>query len=135
MSWTYNNTTLDKAPLDCAGFVYVIHNPTTGRYYIGQKLFWTTKKLPPLKGRTNRRHKRVESDWQAYWGSSVHLQQDLDTLGKHQFKRNILRLCATKGELNYWETKTQFDRDVLLDPLAYNGIINCKIHRKHLKKG
>lgn len=132
--WYWQGQTLTEAPQDAYGFVYVIHNPQTARYYIGQKQFWTIKKLPPLKGKVNRRHRKVESDWKDYWGSSDALHQDLDNLGKHCFVRVIVAFASSKGELNYLETKAQFERDVLLDPLSYNGIINCKIHRSHLSK-
>lgn len=132
--WIYLNEPVTEAPQDYVGFVYVIHHPLTQRYYIGKKLLWTVKKLPPLKGRINKRHKRVESDWQEYWGSSDNLKRDLDTLGKENFVRTIVDFASTKGELSYLEAKLQFDHDVLLDPLSYNGIINCKIHRNHLPK-
>lgn len=132
--WLYEDQPILEAPEDYVGFVYVIHNPSTNRYYIGQKLFWSIKKLPPLKGKVNKRHVRTETDWKEYWGSSEHLHRDLDKLGKAQFTRTILEVASTKGELNYLEAKLQFEYDVLLDPLAYNGIINCKIHRSHLPK-
>ena len=134
MSWIYQGTFLNEAPEEYEGFVYVIHNFQTKRYYIGQKRFWTVKKLPPLKGRKNRRHKRVETDWRDYWGSSEALQADIDALGQSNFSRTILTLCKTKGDINYEEARLQFQYGVLKDPLAYNGIINCKIHRSHLSK-
>tara|TARA_R110001632_G_C11177511_1_gene400416 strand:+ start:295 stop:705 length:411 start_codon:yes stop_codon:yes gene_type:complete len=134
MSWIYKNTVFTTAPEDCEGFVYVIHNVFTKRYYIGQKRFWSVKKLPPLKGKVNKRHKTVETNWKDYWGSSEALHSALESEGKNRYTRIILRLCATKGDLNYYEAKEQFDRAVLLDPLSFNGIINCKIHRNHLSK-
>jgi hypothetical protein len=45
-----------------------------------------------------------------------------------------LHLCMSKGEMSYLEAKEQFDRDVLLSSEYYNGIINCKIHRNHVKR-
>ena len=134
MTWQYNGKLFKQAPDECEGFVYLIHNPSTHRYYIGQKRFWTVRKLPPLKGKTNKRHKRVETKWQDYWGSSEALQSDLELLGHNKFTRTIVKLCATKGDLNYYETKLQFKYDVLRDTRSYNGIINCKIHRSHLSK-
>ena len=134
IEWLYDNEPLIEAPRDSVGFVYVIHHPFTRRYYIGKKLLWSVKKLPPLKGRKNKRHKQVETDWRDYWGSSDNLKRDLDTLGKENFVRTIIDFASTKGELSYLEAKLQFEHDVLLDPLSYNGIINCKIHRNHLPK-
>jgi hypothetical protein len=134
VEWLFDDVPFVETPNDYEGFVYVIHNPTTERYYIGQKRFWTTRKLPPLKGRKNRRHRRIESDWRNYWGSSEALHQDIELYGTEYFSRNILQLCTSKGELNYVEAKLQFEYDVLFDPHSYNGIINCKIHRSHLSK-
>jgi hypothetical protein len=53
--------------------------------------------------------------------------------GRDAFRRDILYLCKTKGEMGYLEAKEQFDRNVLLDNSYLNGIINCKIHRSHVK--
>lgn len=134
MTWLYQGKPYTEVPQEYEGFVYLIHNPQTNRFYIGQKRFWSVKKLPPLKGKTNKRHKRVATDWQDYWGSSDALQQDLALLGHDKFVRTIVKLCITKGDLNYYETKLQFKYDVLRDERSYNGIINCKIHRNHLSK-
>lgn len=131
--WIYKGQPFTETPKEYQGFVYVIHNFSTNRFYIGQKQFWTVKKLPPLKGRVNKRHKRVASDWQDYWSSSEALKQDVELLGKSQFTRTILLMCESKGLLNYHETRLQFKYEVLLDERSYNGIINCKIHRNHLK--
>ena len=35
--------------------------------------------------------------------------------------------------MSYMEAKEQFNREVLLSDEYYNGIINCKIHRTHVK--
>ena len=132
MTWTYKGEPVTTPPAGVLGFVYEITNSNTGEYYIGQKHMWSVKKLPPLKGKKNKRHRRVESDWQTYWGSSTKLLADIELLGSNQFTRNILQYCNSKGTLNYVEAQMQFERAVLLDSLSYNGIINCKIHRKHL---
>ena len=52
--------------------------------------------------------------------------------GRESFHREILHLCNSKGELSYLEAKEQFDRDVLLSDEYYNGIINCRVNRKHV---
>ena len=133
MTWQYRCAPFVDTPSEYEGFVYKISNTQTGRYYIGQKRFWRVKKLPPLKGKKNKRHSRVESDWRTYWGSSEALKLALAE-DSNNWQREIVLLCATKGDLNYHETRLQFEYGVLLDPLAFNGIINCKIHRSHLSK-
>ena len=133
MSWYYNNQLIDAAPEEYAGFVYEIHDTLNQRYYIGKKLFWTTKKLPPLKGRKNKRHKRVETDWRDYYGSCDELNAQRKIIGNQHFQRKILVLCKNKTQMSYFETKMQFDRDVLFKDEYYNGFIGCKITAKGLR--
>lgn len=132
--WIYRGKTYTSPPKECAGFVYLIHNHAYNKLYVGKKLFWSTKKLPPLKGRKNKRHKRVETDWRNYWGSNTQLQQDVQALGTQYFRREILHLCANKNQMSYYETLEQFNREVLLDDTYYNGIINCRVTSKGLDK-
>ena len=115
------------------GFVYVITDKTNSKMYVGKKQFWSKKTLPPLKGKTRKRRSVVESDWMKYYGSSDLVKQLLVEHGEDHFYREILHFGKSKGELGYMEAKEQFDRNVLLDDNYYNGIINCKIHRSHVK--
>lgn len=131
--WIHRGTTLETAPEQYQGFVYCITNTANGRKYIGKKNFWTTKKLPPLKGKTNKRHRKVESDWKDYYGSNDTLKKDVETLGPQYFRREIVKLCANKTTLAYWETKLQFDNDVLMRDDYYNEFIGCRITAKGLK--
>lgn len=131
--WYYNNEPLTEVPEGYIGFVYIITDKSTGKMYVGKKLFWSKKTLPPLKGKTRKRRSVVESDWQKYYGSSDLVKQLLKEHGEETFHREILHLCKAKGEMGYLEAKEQFDRNVLLDDNYYNGIINCKIHRSHVR--
>lgn len=115
------------------GFVYVITDKSNSKMYVGKKTFWSKKTLPPLKGKTRKRTKFVESDWKSYYGSSDLVHQLLLEHGEQNFYREILYFGKTKGELGYLEAKEQFDRNVLLDDRYYNGIINCRVHRNHIK--
>lgn len=133
--WLYNNKEFTSDDIgDYIGFVYVIKNKTTDKKYVGKKLFVSKRRLPPLKGKTRRRTKIFESDWQDYFGSSEEVKELVESHGRDNFERVILHLCETKGVMSYLETKEQFDREVLLKDDYYNGIINCKIHRTHVKK-
>lgn len=118
---------------DYMGFVYIITDKSNGKKYVGKKLFKSKRRLPPLKGKTRRRTKVVESDWQDYFGSSDEVKLLVEEHGRDNFVREILHLCDTKGIMSYLEAKEQFDRNVLLDDSYYNGIIQCKIHRSHVK--
>ena len=51
------------------------------------------------------------------------------TYGKDNFKFEILRFCKSKFELSYFETKLQFEEEVLFRDDYYNGIINLRISR------
>ena len=115
------------------GFVYRITNTINGHDYIGRKFFHTIKKRPPLKGKKNKRHSKVETDWKTYWGSSEQLLADINTHGKDKFSREIIRLCNTRGETNYCEAYYQFIEGVLLKENNYNGIINIRLGGNSVK--
>lgn len=132
LAWQYRNLPYTQANPDYQGFVYEITNTTNNRVYIGQKNFWRTIKLKPLKGKTNRRHRREETDWQQYYGSSTELQHDVETLGPDHFHRRILYMCENRNQMNYFEAREQFARDVLLNKTYYNKIINCRVNARGL---
>ena len=137
MNWTYEGEVFDPTYEELeewVGFVYVITEKNTGMKYVGKKFFHRKKTLPITKTRKRRKHTRVESDWKTYFGSSVKVQQLLEEHGAEAFDREIIRLCKTKGDCAYYETKEQFDREVLIQPDYYNGIINCRINRSHLSR-
>lgn len=133
--WHYENVEFTSEMIeDYIGFVYVICELSSNKKYVGKKLFKSKRKLPPLKGKTRKRTVIKESDWMDYYGSSDEVKALVETLGASNFHREILHLCMSKGEMSYLEAKEQFDRDVLLSSEYYNGIINCKIHRNHVKR-
>ena len=127
MQWTYKGKIVEDIPQEYIGFVYLITNLTNDKKYIGKKLgqFKVTKK--PLKGKKNKRRSTKESDWRTYWGSSDHLNEDVEHLGPENFTREILYYCTSRGELSYLEAKEQFDREVLKTDEYYNGIINVRV--------
>ena len=127
------NKVFDIAPEGYQGFVYEIHDTKNNRLYIGKKNFWRTQKLKPLKGKTNRRHRRKESDWQSYYGSNENLKQQVEIFGPDHFHRKILVLCANKNQMSYFEMKKQFDYDVLLNDRYYNSYIGGRITARGLK--
>lgn len=132
--WLYNGKEFTSEMIDdYTGFVYVITNKTDGKKYVGKKLFKSIRKLQPLKGKTRRRTKVVESDWQDYFGSSDEVKLLVEEQGRESFLREILHLCKTKGEMGYMELYEQMKRHVLLDDNFYNGIVQVKIHRSHVK--
>ncbi len=131
--WYYKNELFDTTPEDFQGFVYLITELDTDKKYLGKKNFWKPKTLPITKTRKRRVRTRTESDWRTYFGSSAEVQRLVESKGEKNYKREILKLCKTKGEMSYYEAKLQFEHDVLLRNDYYNEFIGCKIHSKHLK--
>ena len=132
--WYYGDKEFTSEMIeDYVGFVYIITDKNNNKKYVGKKLFQSKRRLPPLKGKTRKRTVIKESDWQDYFGSSDEVKALVESQGRDTFHREILHLCNSKGEMSYLEAKEQFDRNVLLDDSYYNGIINCKIHRSHVK--
>jgi len=132
--WIYEDKPFMDTPDEYQGFVYCITELDTGKKYIGKKFFWRPKTLPITKSRKRRIKTRVESDWRDYFGSSIEVQRLVESKGHDNYKREILKLCRTKGECSYYEAKLQFEHDVLLSDEYYNEFIGCKIHSKHLSK-
>ena len=131
--WVYDNNEFNETPDEFQGFVYMITELDTGKKYIGKKFFWKPKILPVTKSRKRRVRTRVESDWRTYYGSNKEVQTLVESKGKDNYKREILKLCKTKGECSYYEAKLQFQYDVLLSDEYYNEFIGCKIHAKHIR--
>lgn len=130
--WYYNNELYNTTPEDFQGFVYEITELDTNKKYIGKKNFWKPKTLPITKKRKRRVRTRAESDWKQYYGSSNEVCTLVEERGTDKFRRVILKLCKTKGDMSYHEAKLQFDNNVLLNDDYFNNFIGCKIHSKHL---
>jgi hypothetical protein len=132
--WTYNNKPFDSDMIEnYVGFVYEVYDKEAKMKYIGKKKFWSKVTKPPLKGRKNKRRSLKESDWKSYYGSSEEVKSLVENTGEWRFKRKIIRLCKSLGEMSYYEMKEQIDNDVLLKPHEYyNAFVGGKIHRRHL---
>ena len=131
-SWTYKGTTFTSDDIDSFfGFVYCITNLQSGKKYIGRKYFWQKR-----KPRGGKRRVTSESDWKKYYGSSDELKADRKLLGNSCFKREIISLHTTKGQVNFEETKQLFLHNVLTEtvdgktPLYYNSNILGRYMRK-----
>lgn len=130
--WKYKGEEFKEEQIEkYVSFVYLITNKISGKKYIGKKLF-KFKKVSTSKGKKKR--SLIDSDWKDYWSSSEELKSDVKSLGEENFTREILHLCVNKGTASYLEAKEQFSHLVLEKPNEwYNGIINCRVHRNHVK--
>jgi len=137
--WIYKTEIIETLPEDCVGFVYLIENKASSRKYIGKKLSKfskTTYKTVTLKNGTKKKKKiksKIDSDWLDYYGSSIELNKDVESLGKENFSREILFFCKSKAECSYVEAREQFTRKVLESDDYYNMQISCRIHGSHIK--
>lgn len=128
--WLYNDKPVEEIEAGFAGFVYLITNLSTGKKYVGKKLFHN-KKTKQIKGK--RKKYVTESDWKTYYGSNAELLAHVAELGAHNFKREILFFCLSRTECSYMEAKLQFQYDVLRYPNKYyNSWVSVKINRRQL---
>ena len=139
MSWLYEDKLVEELPENCIGFVYIIINNITNRKYIGKKLAKFSKtsyKTVKLKNGTKKKKKirsKVDSDWREYYGSNDELNKDVENLGAENFTRQILYYCKSKSECSYIEAREQFERRVLESDEYYNGHIQVRVHKNHIK--
>ena len=141
MSWYYQDQLIEQLPEECVGFVYLITNNITGIKYIGKKLAKFSKtsyKTVKLKNGTKKKKKirsKIDSDWRDYYGSNVELCKDVETLGKENFRRDVLFYCTSKAQCSYIEAREQFNHKVLESKDYYNGQISVRVHGSHILKG
>ena len=132
--WLYDGRELADEDLEGnVAFVYLITNLQNGKKYIGKKLLTKTRSKK-IKGKIRKKKVITESDWREYYGSNDTLKKDIELLGASVFRREILRLCKTKGTANYFEAKYQMQHAVLESDQFYNDHILVRVHRSHIKK-
>lgn len=133
--WLYNGKEFTSDDIGSYfGFVYMLTNLETGVRYIGKKNFYSVRK--DRKKSSTKRKKRIkkESDWKSYYSSSDSVKFLVKTKGEDLFKREILLLCKSQGELNYSETKYLFKYDVLESNNFYNDNILGRYFSKNILK-
>lgn len=123
MSWLYKGEVFNdsKIPEGAIGFIYEMEAIIDGKAvrYIGKKNFYsTTKKKFGKRAVANMEDKRakkytiqVKPNYQNYYSSNKVLQ-DAHKNGI-PIKRFMVKICFSKTELTYHETKYQFVREVL----------------------
>ena len=132
-TWTYNGqliTEIKDMPENTYGFIYeVIHKPS-GKKYLGKKVLYFNRTLPPLKGMKRKRKVVKESDWRTYFGSHAEIKQLIKEEKQDEFERRILQFVPTKKLLTYYECKYLFINEVLEHDEYINDNILAKFYRK-----
>lgn len=127
--WIYEGKPFEiDESIKSVGFVYLIYNRTTEKYYIGKKLFTKQKRFQRNK---KIKRTRVESDWLTYTGSNKALNEDVEQ--GHELEKTILYLCSSRGWMSYYETLEILKRDAIIRDDYYNEWCTLKLHAKHLK--
>ena len=123
MSWLYKGEVFNdsKIPEGAVGFIYEMEAIIEGKAvrYLGTTNFYsTTKKKFGKRAVANMEDKRakkytiqVKPNYQNYYSSNKVLQ-DAHKNGI-PIKRFMVKICFSKTELTYHETKYQFVREVL----------------------
>tara|TARA_R100000963_G_C4634451_1_gene98846 strand:- start:905 stop:1336 length:432 start_codon:yes stop_codon:yes gene_type:complete len=127
--WKYKNEPDIKSNF---GFVYLITNKKTSKAYVGCKqYFHYTKKRKGQKGSNKR-----ETNWRIYMGSSKELLQDIEKIGKRNFKFEMIAEFKNKRSLKYYELYYQMKYNVLSstlectnEPAYYNNYVGGKFYR------
>jgi len=133
--WLYNNEVIkgiEQIPQNAFGFIYQSIYIPTNEKYLGKKVLYFNKTLPPLKGFKRKRKVVKESDWLTYYGSHEKIKILLKENKHNNFKREILEFAFNKKHLTYLETKYLFCNNVLENEEYINDNILGKFFRKDL---
>jgi hypothetical protein len=128
----------DMIPKGAVGFVYLMnYKSSDGKFYsyIGKKNFYSKRKKKfgkkALAAMTDKRAKKYETviklDYENYFSSNKELKQAYKD-GKLIY-RTILKICFSKMELTYEETKAQFKYEVLERDNYLNGNILGRFYK------
>jgi hypothetical protein len=131
--WIYNNKEIGDDEIEGhASFVYIITNLETGKKYIGKKIFKSIQRKK-VKGKTRKKKVEKDSGWKSYFGSNSVLLEDVEKLGQDRFRREILKLCKTRGTASYWEAYYIMTHHAIISENFYNESLQVRVHRSHVK--
>jgi len=133
--WLYNGEvieSIEQMPQNTFGFIYQATYIPTNEKYLGKKVLYFNRTLPPLKGMKRKRKVVKESDWQTYYGSHEKIKSLLKENKQDDFQREILEFSFNKKHLTYLETKYLFCNNVLENEEYINDNILGKFFRKDL---
>jgi len=139
MNWLYKakKFTDDMIPDKAIGFVYEMEAIIDGKSvrYIGKKNFYSNRKKKfgkkALAAITDKRTKKYEMVTKLNYSNYYSSNDILKTAHKAGIliKRYIVKICYSKTELTYYETKYQFNKEVLEKEEYLNGNILGKFYK------
>tara|TARA_R110000822_G_scaffold122958_2_gene257276 strand:- start:414 stop:881 length:468 start_codon:yes stop_codon:yes gene_type:complete len=142
--WLYQGKAfeLDMIPEGAIGFVYEMNTIIGGKkfIYIGKKNFYSMRKKKfgkkALAAMTDKRIKKYEiikkPNYETYYSSNrILMHASMEGALIH---RVILKICYSKTELTYQETKYQFKYEVLEKDEYLNGNILGKFYKQITEK-
>ena len=139
MKWLYQGQVFNNSmiPKNAEGFVYEMQAVIDGKLvrYIGKKNFYSiTKKRFGKKALSSMQDKRAKKytmqkklTYLDYYSSNAVLK-DAHKAGI-EIRRYMLKICFSKMELTYYETKFQFVRGVLESDEFLNGNILGRFYK------
>jgi hypothetical protein len=139
MSWLYQGQEFESSmiPEGAEGFVYEMQAIINGKLvrYIGKKNFYSTTKrrmgkraVAQLQDKRSKRYTiQKKLSYLDYYSSNAELK------AAHkagiEIRRYIIKICFSKTELTYYETKYQFIRGVLESDEFLNGNILGRFYK------
>jgi hypothetical protein len=137
--WSYQGQDFESSmiPEGAEGFVYEMQAIINGKLvrYIGKKNFYsTTKKRMGKRAVAQLQDKRTKKytiqkklSYVDYYSSNAELKAAHKA--EIDIRRYIIKICFSKTELTYYETKYQFVRGVLESDEFLNGNILGRFYR------
>jgi hypothetical protein len=144
MKWWFNRKEFkdEDIPEGAVGFIYMIKITLDERQrmYIGKKNFYSNRKvkkgkkeLAAMEDKRGSKHKIVSKlDYANYCSSNKQIKEAVKN--GVEIKKYILRICYSKMELTYQETRYLFKLDVLEDDKYLNDNILGRFYRSKLKQ-
>jgi hypothetical protein len=138
MSWLYNNKEFsdNMIPDKAVGFIYCMEAVIDGKKvsYIGKKNFYSNTKVKLAKKNLpqDKRKKTYKTVTKLAYNTYYSSNEVLKTAHKNSvpIKRVILKICYSKSELSYYETKYQFVYEVLESDKWLNGNILGRFYKQ-----
>jgi hypothetical protein len=137
--WSYQGQDFESSmiPEGAEGFVYEMQAIINGKLvrYIGKKNFYSTTKkrmgkraVAQLQDKRSKRYTiQKKLSYLDYYSSNAELK------AAHkagiEIRRYIIKICFSKTELTYYETKYQFIREVLESDEFLNGNILGRFYK------